>query len=82
MILKETSLMPPIPGLLALLSMLFAPAIELRYSCVFKSGIFFLGPSQIGDRFFSPRPGFQHLVCFLPVHVILVSFIHFSIISS
>ncbi|NXV76589.1 TDRD9 helicase, partial [Atlantisia rogersi] len=29
-ILKETSLMPPVPGLLALLSMLFAPAIELR----------------------------------------------------
>ncbi|XP_052639291.1 ATP-dependent RNA helicase TDRD9 isoform X2 [Harpia harpyja] len=29
-ILEETSLMPPIPGLLALLSMLFAPAIELR----------------------------------------------------
>lgn len=31
MILEETSLMPPIPGLVALLSMLFAPAIELRY---------------------------------------------------
>ncbi|XP_072193856.1 ATP-dependent RNA helicase TDRD9 isoform X1 [Excalfactoria chinensis] len=30
MFLEETSLMPPIPGLLALLSMLFAPAIELR----------------------------------------------------
>ncbi|XP_035182722.1 ATP-dependent RNA helicase TDRD9 isoform X1 [Oxyura jamaicensis] len=29
-LLEETSLMPPIPGLLALLSMLFAPAIELR----------------------------------------------------
>ncbi|XP_065694891.1 ATP-dependent RNA helicase TDRD9 isoform X3 [Patagioenas fasciata] len=29
-ILEETSLMPPIPGLVALLSMLFAPAIELR----------------------------------------------------
>ncbi|KAK2527545.1 Tdrd9 [Columba livia] len=29
-ILDETSLMPPIPGLVALLSMLFAPAIELR----------------------------------------------------
>ncbi|KFQ33915.1 Putative ATP-dependent RNA helicase TDRD9, partial [Mesitornis unicolor] len=29
-ILAETSLMPPIPGLPALLSMLFAPAIELR----------------------------------------------------
>ncbi|XP_071894342.1 ATP-dependent RNA helicase TDRD9 isoform X3 [Anas platyrhynchos] len=28
--LEETSLMPPIPGLLELLSMLFAPAIELR----------------------------------------------------
>ncbi|XP_071415481.1 ATP-dependent RNA helicase TDRD9 [Pithys albifrons albifrons] len=28
--LRETSLMPPIPGLLALLSMLFAPTIELR----------------------------------------------------
>ncbi|NXA46282.1 TDRD9 helicase, partial [Nothocercus julius] len=30
LILEETSLMPPIPGLPALLSMLFAPAIELR----------------------------------------------------
>ncbi|XP_069639430.1 ATP-dependent RNA helicase TDRD9 isoform X2 [Haliaeetus albicilla] len=39
-ILKETSLMPPIPGLLALLSMLFAPAIELR---VDKSGRYFTG---------------------------------------
>ncbi|NXT83202.1 TDRD9 helicase, partial [Zapornia atra] len=29
-ILKETSLMPPVPGLFALLSMLFAPAVELR----------------------------------------------------
>ncbi|NXP73265.1 TDRD9 helicase, partial [Ramphastos sulfuratus] len=39
-ILEETSLMPPIPGLLALLSMLFAPAIELR---VDKSGKHFTG---------------------------------------
>ncbi|XP_026705570.1 ATP-dependent RNA helicase TDRD9 isoform X3 [Athene cunicularia] len=39
-ILDETSLMPPIPGLLALLSMLFAPAIELR---VHKSGKYFTG---------------------------------------
>ncbi|KAF1663588.1 ATP-dependent RNA helicase TDRD9, partial [Aptenodytes patagonicus] len=39
-ILEETSLMPPIPGLLALLSMLFAPAIELR---VDKSGKYFTG---------------------------------------
>ncbi|NXD76848.1 TDRD9 helicase, partial [Halcyon senegalensis] len=39
-ILDETSLMPPIPGLLALLSMLFAPAIELR---VDKSGKHFTG---------------------------------------
>ncbi|NXH77020.1 TDRD9 helicase, partial [Hydrobates tethys] len=39
-ILEETSLMPPIPGLLALLSMLFAPAIELR---VDKSGKCFTG---------------------------------------
>ncbi|NXW54040.1 TDRD9 helicase, partial [Eurystomus gularis] len=39
-ILDETSLMPPIPGLLALLSMLFAPAIELR---VDKSGKYFTG---------------------------------------
>ncbi|KAM9290099.1 ATP-dependent RNA helicase TDRD9 [Cariama cristata] len=38
--LEETSLMPPIPGLLALLSMLFAPAIELR---VDKSGKYFTG---------------------------------------
>ncbi|XP_005410877.1 PREDICTED: putative ATP-dependent RNA helicase TDRD9 isoform X2 [Chinchilla lanigera] len=30
MLLRETSLMPPIPGLPALLSMLFAPVIELR----------------------------------------------------
>ncbi|XP_066468396.1 ATP-dependent RNA helicase TDRD9 [Tiliqua scincoides] len=30
MLLKETSLMPPIPGLPALLSMLFAPVIDLR----------------------------------------------------
>lgn len=54
MILEETSLMPPIPGLLALLSMLFAPAIELRYSCILKGGVsfFFLRPSQIGDGFF------------------------------
>ncbi|XP_048163767.1 ATP-dependent RNA helicase TDRD9 isoform X1 [Corvus hawaiiensis] len=39
-ILGETSLMPPIHGLLALLSMLFAPAIELR---VDKSGKYFTG---------------------------------------
>ncbi|NXG46955.1 TDRD9 helicase, partial [Psilopogon haemacephalus] len=39
-ILEETSLMPPIPGLLALLSMLFAPAIELRID---KSGKHFTG---------------------------------------
>ncbi|KAI1237565.1 hypothetical protein IHE44_0013645 [Lamprotornis superbus] len=39
-ILGETSLMPPIHGLLALLSMLFAPAIELR---VDKSGRYFTG---------------------------------------
>ncbi|NXN71597.1 TDRD9 helicase, partial [Himantopus himantopus] len=39
-ILEETSLMPPIPGLLALLSMLFAPAIELR---VDKSGKYYTG---------------------------------------
>ncbi|XP_075282799.1 ATP-dependent RNA helicase TDRD9 [Opisthocomus hoazin] len=39
-ILEETSLMPPIPGLLALLSVLFAPAIELR---VDKSGKYFTG---------------------------------------
>ncbi|NXF33873.1 TDRD9 helicase, partial [Nyctibius bracteatus] len=39
-ILEETSLMPPIPGLLAFLSMLFAPAIELR---VGKSGKYFTG---------------------------------------
>ncbi|NXL84780.1 TDRD9 helicase, partial [Alectura lathami] len=39
-VLEETSLMPPIPGLLALLSMLFAPAIELR---VDKSGKYFTG---------------------------------------
>ncbi|NXN95926.1 TDRD9 helicase, partial [Rhinopomastus cyanomelas] len=39
-ILDETSLMPPIPGLFALLSMLFAPAIELR---VDKSGKYFTG---------------------------------------
>ncbi|NWU62113.1 TDRD9 helicase, partial [Pterocles burchelli] len=38
--LEETSLMPPIPGLLALLSMLFAPAIELR---VDKSRKYFTG---------------------------------------
>ncbi|XP_048655394.1 ATP-dependent RNA helicase TDRD9 isoform X4 [Marmota marmota marmota] len=30
MLLRETSLMPPIPGLPALLSMLFAPVMELR----------------------------------------------------
>ncbi|NWI16508.1 TDRD9 helicase, partial [Crypturellus soui] len=40
LILEETSLMPPIPGLPALLSMLFAPAIELR---VDKSGKYFTG---------------------------------------
>ncbi|XP_072720878.1 ATP-dependent RNA helicase TDRD9 isoform X2 [Ciconia boyciana] len=39
-ILEETSLMPPIPGLLVLLSMLFAPAIELR---VDKSEKYFTG---------------------------------------
>ncbi|KAM6444997.1 ATP-dependent RNA helicase TDRD9 [Rhynochetos jubatus] len=39
-ILEETSLMPPIPGLLALLSMLFAPAVELR---VDKNGKYFTG---------------------------------------
>ncbi|XP_010176095.2 ATP-dependent RNA helicase TDRD9-like [Antrostomus carolinensis] len=39
-ILEETTLMPPIPGLLALLSMLFAPAIELR---VDDSGKYFTG---------------------------------------
>ncbi|NXL38850.1 TDRD9 helicase, partial [Glaucidium brasilianum] len=39
-ILDETSLMPPIPGLLAVLSMLFAPAIELR---VHESGKYFTG---------------------------------------
>ncbi|NXI69456.1 TDRD9 helicase, partial [Anseranas semipalmata] len=39
-LLKETSLMPPIPGLLALLSMLFAPAIELRTD---KSRKYFTG---------------------------------------
>ncbi|NXJ92746.1 TDRD9 helicase, partial [Corythaixoides concolor] len=39
-ILEETSLMPPIPGLPALLCMLFAPAIELR---VDKSGKCFTG---------------------------------------
>ncbi|XP_050191582.1 ATP-dependent RNA helicase TDRD9 [Myiozetetes cayanensis] len=38
--LGETSLMPPVPGLLALLSMLFAPAIELR---VDKTGKYFTG---------------------------------------
>ncbi|KAM6130875.1 LOW QUALITY PROTEIN: ATP-dependent RNA helicase TDRD9 [Pterocles gutturalis] len=38
--LEETSLMLPIPGLLALLSMLFAPAIELR---VDKSRKYFTG---------------------------------------
>ncbi|XP_071601524.1 ATP-dependent RNA helicase TDRD9 isoform X2 [Heliangelus exortis] len=38
--LDETSLMPPIPGLLALLSMVFAPAVELR---VDKSGKYFTG---------------------------------------
>ncbi|XP_065603258.1 ATP-dependent RNA helicase TDRD9 [Cyrtonyx montezumae] len=38
--LDETSLMPPIPGLLALLSMLFAPAIELRVdkACKYFTG--------------------------------------------
>ena len=30
MLLRETSLMPHIPGLPALLSMLFAPVMELR----------------------------------------------------
>ncbi|NXG70597.1 TDRD9 helicase, partial [Baryphthengus martii] len=39
-ILDQTSLMPSIPGLLALLSMLFAPAIELR---VDKRGKNFIG---------------------------------------
>ncbi|NWU59244.1 TDRD9 helicase, partial [Dromas ardeola] len=39
-ILEKTSLMPPIRGLLALLSMLFAPAIELR---VDKSGKYYTG---------------------------------------
>ncbi|XP_032919521.1 ATP-dependent RNA helicase TDRD9 isoform X2 [Catharus ustulatus] len=39
-VLGETSLMPPIHGLLALLSMLFAPAIELR---VDKCGKYFTG---------------------------------------
>ncbi|KAM7024098.1 ATP-dependent RNA helicase TDRD9 isoform 1-T1 [Acridotheres tristis] len=39
-VLGETSLMPPIHGLLALLCMLFAPAIELR---VDKSGKYFTG---------------------------------------
>ncbi|XP_037756977.2 ATP-dependent RNA helicase TDRD9 [Chelonia mydas] len=40
MLLRETSLIPPIPGLPALLSMLFAPVIELR---VDKSGRSFTG---------------------------------------
>uniref|UniRef100_A0A8C3I4W4 ATP-dependent RNA helicase TDRD9 n=1 Tax=Chrysemys picta bellii TaxID=8478 RepID=A0A8C3I4W4_CHRPI len=40
MLLRETSLMPPIPGLPALLSMLFAPVIELR---VDRSGRSFTG---------------------------------------
>uniref|UniRef100_A0A8C3SJ18 ATP-dependent RNA helicase TDRD9 n=1 Tax=Chelydra serpentina TaxID=8475 RepID=A0A8C3SJ18_CHESE len=40
MLLRETSLMPPIPGLPALLSMLFAPVIELR---VDESGRNFTG---------------------------------------
>lgn len=31
MLLRETSLLPHIPGLPALLSMLFAPVMELRY---------------------------------------------------
>ncbi|XP_009072311.1 PREDICTED: putative ATP-dependent RNA helicase TDRD9, partial [Acanthisitta chloris] len=39
-ILGETSLMPPIPGLLAVFSMLFAPAIQLR---VAESGQHFTG---------------------------------------
>ncbi|TRZ24453.1 hypothetical protein HGM15179_002660 [Zosterops borbonicus] len=39
-VLRETSLMPPVDGLLALLSMLFAPVIELR---VDKSGKHFTG---------------------------------------
>uniref|UniRef100_A0A8C5U221 RNA helicase n=1 Tax=Malurus cyaneus samueli TaxID=2593467 RepID=A0A8C5U221_9PASS len=39
-VLGESSLMPPVHGLLALLSMLFAPAIELR---VDKSGKYFTG---------------------------------------
>uniref|UniRef100_A0A8C8R6E9 ATP-dependent RNA helicase TDRD9 n=1 Tax=Pelusios castaneus TaxID=367368 RepID=A0A8C8R6E9_9SAUR len=39
-LLRETSLMPPIPGLPALLSMLFAPVIELR---VDESGKSFTG---------------------------------------
>jgi len=60
--------MPPIPGLLALLSVLFAPAIELRYSCVLKNGGFFLfcfvflGPSQIWDRLFLGFFGFFSLL--------------------
>lgn len=36
MMLRETSLMPHIPGLPALLSMLFAPVIELRYVNISK----------------------------------------------
>ncbi|OXB73584.1 UNVERIFIED_CONTAM: hypothetical protein H355_005299 [Colinus virginianus] len=38
--LDETSLMPPIPGLLSLLSMLFAPAMELRVdkACKYFTG--------------------------------------------
>ncbi|XP_061854824.1 ATP-dependent RNA helicase TDRD9 [Colius striatus] len=39
-ILWETSLMPPIPGLPALLSMLFSPAMELRVN---ESGKYFTG---------------------------------------
>lgn len=37
MLLRETSLMPPVPGLPALLSMLFAPVMELR--CVQPSAL-------------------------------------------
>lgn len=37
MLLRETSLMPPVPGLPALLSMLFAPVMELR--CVRPSAL-------------------------------------------
>ncbi|ELK01250.1 Putative ATP-dependent RNA helicase TDRD9 [Pteropus alecto] len=37
MLLRETSLMPPVPGLPALLSMLFAPVMELRVDRAGKS---------------------------------------------